>query len=76
MHPVRLMLGMFWFFFLYGENTLLLMAFGIESRNRKVLILLAELYLHKIFIFLDEVAGQERSVEELMLDRSNEIRSS
>lgn len=52
------------------------MAFGIESKNRKVLILLSELYLRRIFIFLDEVAGQERSVEGLMLDRSNEIRSS
>lgn len=63
-------------FFLYRENTLLLMAFGIESRNTKVLILLSELCLYRIFIFLDEVAGQERSVEGLMLDRSNEIRSS
>lgn len=63
-------------FFLHRENTLLLMAFGIESRNTKVLILLSELCLHRIFVFLDEVAGQERSVEGLMLDKSNEIRSS
>lgn len=46
-----------------------------ECRNTKLLILLLEVCICRIFIFLDGVAGQERSVVGAMLNRSNEMRS-
>lgn len=56
--------------FVWG-GTLLSEEFG----NTKLLILLLEVCICRIFIFLERVTGQEKSMAGAMLNRSNEIRS-